>query len=113
MRDRGLDRGADDDVSGIVFSKSRVPIYILYIHTYTYIHNVRNHCNVQDTLLRRLEKLRRFQVQCVLKAMGFGQTNLIVYSTCSIHWQAYIDALRYGLCCRYTHTCTYMHSMYT
>ena len=38
-------------------------------------------------MLHRLEKLRRFQVQCVLKAMCFGQTNLIVYSTCSIHWQ--------------------------
>eukprot|EP01036_Dinobryon_divergens_P033919 gene33919-43821_t len=51
-----------------------------------------------EAMLHRLEKLRRFQVQCVLKAMCFGQTNLIVYSTCSIHWQENEAVVAEALC---------------
>ena len=34
---------------------------------------------------KRLESLRQFQAQCVLKAMSFPSAEIIVYSTCSIH----------------------------
>lgn len=41
----------------------------------------------RDAQLARIEGLRRFQLQALLKALGHPRLTLVVYSTCSLHLQ--------------------------